>query len=69
MDQAQQQEVIEQINQDLADLRKVKLKDLPLESFSGERKDWRKFKTHFQMALTDFNASSLLTQDEPFPVH
>ena len=68
MNQQQEQELLAQIAKDQSDLLKVKLKDIALEPFSGEPKNWKSFKIHLSLALSDLNSFSVLTEDEPFPV-
>jgi hypothetical protein len=66
--QVDQEAVIAQLQSEMQELSKVKLKDVPLEPFNGEPKNWKTFKLHLQMVLADLNCFSILTQEEPFPV-
>ena len=67
MDQQQEAELLATIARDQQELARIKLKDLPLESFSGEAKQWRNFKIHLTMTLADLNTYSVMSMEEPFP--
>jgi len=67
MNPQQEADLIATIARDQQELARIKLKDLPLESFSGEAKQWRIFKLHLTMALADLNTFSVMSMEEPFP--
>ena len=51
----------------LTDIRKLKLKDIQLDQFSGTEKEWRTFKISLTCTLTDFDLEEVMDGSETFP--
>ena len=61
------QDELEQVVDQLTEIRKLKLKDVQLEQFSGTEKEWRTFKISLSCTLTDFDIEDVMDGTEAFP--
>ena len=58
---------LERVVDQLTEIRKLKLKDVQLDQFSGTEKEWRTFKISLSCTLTDFDLEDVMDGSEAFP--
>jgi hypothetical protein len=61
------QEDLEQVAGQLTEVRKLKLRDIQLDQFSGTEKEWRTFKISLSCTLSDFDLEEVMDGSEAFP--
>ena len=64
---ADNQDQIDLVNEQIKELKKLKLKDLQVPTFSGNQKEWRQFKISLFSSIADYDIQDVLDGEESFP--